>query len=369
MKTLLKFGLPLLLLVAVIYFFSRQWSLTVLVAEAETGTAVNAVTGTVEVLAYMDIYVKAENRGRLLEVPVAAGDLVEEGAIIAVQESEDLHLRIEQVEIRLDAARAREALESTHKIDLETIEEQMEGIRLAVDLNQAPLSRLTQLEREERKKKILWELEEIQERETRRLLENQLAQLRLQEDQTITEAPFAGTIAELTAFPGDLVSGGQNLVRLVAHGRFLIMELTEEDYFGVEDGQPVTLRLASYPDRTFEGTVTRLADVANSGTKTRNVIVEVEAPDQILVPELTGEGFLVKDEREGAVLIPRRALIGNLVYVVAGGVVEVRRVQPGYLGLNKAEILEGIGPGDRVVLEDQNLLKPGDRVDVERTGR
>ena len=367
MKRWLKYLLPLVVVVAVVVYFNRQLTVTVLVDEATTGTAVNAVTGTVEVKAWVDIYVKAQSRGEIIENLVKAGQTVESGDVIARQDSEQLDLQIEQVSIRLEAAEARSELESTHKIDLETLNEELEGVRLAVELKQSPQSQLERAQRELRKKEVLWRMEQIQERETRRLLQNNLDQLMLQKDQMTTEAPFGGIIAAVTAFKGDLVNPGQNLVRLVAHGRFILMELTEEDYFGVEDGQPVTLRLASYPDRTFEGTVTRLEDVANAGNKTRNLFVEVEAPDSVLVPGLTGEGYLVKAERANAVLIPRRALIGNLVYVVKNGEVEVRRVQPGFLGLNKAEIREGIAPGELVVLEEQNLLKPGESVKVIRS--
>lgn len=364
MKTWLKFGIPVLIILLAVYFFSRQLTLTVSVAPAERGTAVNAVTGTVEVKANADIHVKAQHRGEIVENRVNAGDAVEAGEVIAVQSSENLDLQIEQVGIRLEAADSRASLESTHKIDLESLDEQVEGVELAVELKQSPVSRLENLKRERRKKEILWRLEEIQERETLGLLRNQLAQLSLQREEMVARAPFAGTIAAINAFKGDLVNGNQNLVRLVAHGRFVLMELTEEDYFGVEPGQPVTIRLASYPDRTFEGKVTRLEDVADADSKSRNVIVEVEADDNVLVPGLTGEGYLVKDERADAVLIPRRALIGNLVYVVSGGVVDVRRVRPGYIGLNAVEILEGIEEGDLVVLENQNLLKPDQRVGV-----
>jgi RND family efflux transporter MFP subunit len=369
MKLWLKIGIPLLLGLLLIVWFSRQLKVPVLVEEASEGTAVNAVTGTVEVLAHVDIRIKAQNRGTLVENTVAAGQVVEAGELIGQQDSAALDLNIEQVEIRLEAARARAVLESTHRIDLESIDVELEGVKLAVDLQQAPNSKLQGLLRERRKKEVLWQLEEIQASETRQLLENQLAQLLLQREQMSTFAPFAGTVAEINAFKGDLINSGQNMVRLVSHGRFVLMELSEEDYFGVEDGMPVTLRLASYPDRTFEGTVQRLEDVANAKNKTRNVFVEVDAPDTVLVPGLTGEGYLVKDERSEAILIPRRALIGNLVYVVEGGKVEVRRVRAGYLGLKEAEILEGIKAGDLIILEDQNMLKPGERVKVVRSGR
>jgi RND family efflux transporter MFP subunit len=368
MKRWLKFGIPVLVIILAIVLLNRQFGMTAIVAPATTGKAVNAVTGTVEVWANADIRVKARHRGVIVENRVQPGQIIEAGDVISVQASEDLDLEIEQVQIRLEAARSRQALESTHKIDLESLDEEIEGVELAVELKQAPVSSLENLKRGRRKTEVFWKTEEIQQRENLRLLENQLAQLTLKKDQMFTNAPFAGTIAEINAFKGDLVNSGQNLVRLISHGRVVILKLTEEDYYQVEEGQPVTLRLASYPDRTFDGTVDRLEDVADSNSKTRNVFVRVDAPDAVLVPGLTGEGYLVKDERENAVLIPRRALIGNLVYVVDGGTVDVRRVQPGYMGLNQAEIIEGIEEGDLIILENQNLFKPGDRVDAVESG-
>jgi len=368
MKTLLKVLLPLVLLAGLGILVSRQFTVQVLVAPASTGTAVNAVTGTVEVMAAADLHVKAQQRGQIARPMGAAGRAVEAGEVVAVQDSEELDLRIEQARIRSEAAAARKELESPNRIDIETLDAEIEGVRLAVELQQAPVSRLENLLRERRKRQILVQLEEIQRTEDKRLNENQLAQLLLLKEQMTSTAPFDGVIAEINAFRGDLVNPGQNLVRLVAHGRFVQMELAEEDYHGVRDGQAVTLRLASYPDRTFSGTVSRLADVANPRTKTRNVIVNLPESDTFLAPGLSGEGYLVKDERPGAVLVPRRALIGDLVYVARSGRVEVRRVRPGYLGLMQAEILEGVRDGELVILEDQNLLRDGDRVKTVQAG-
>lgn len=367
MKVSWKILLSLAVVGLVFVIARRAWTPTVEVAVASTGTAIHAVTGTVEVLSYADIYVKAEGRGQIVQMAVQPGQAIEAGEVIAVQASEDLDLRIEQAQIRLEAAMARDALESIHSIDVASYDAEIAALELAVKLNQRPASQLEKLRRDRRKSQILAELELIQETENRRLLENQLAQLQLQRANTVTRAPFAGIVATQQAFKGDLVNGGQNLVRLIAHGRFLMMKLTEEDYFGVADGQAVTLRLASYPDRTYGGKVTRLEDVANAADKTRNVIVTVEAPDAELVPGLTGEGYLVKSERSGAVLVPRRALMGDRVTVIEGGKVRERRVRAGFLGLREAEILEGIEPGDLVVLEEQTLLRPGQRVRVQAT--
>ena len=362
----LKVTLPAVLLLVLFWLAGRNLRMEVLVEPAVEGTAVNAVTGTVEVLANMDIRVKAKRPGQLVRNVIAAGERVHEGDLVGLQDSTELDLQIEHVRIRLEAAEERAQLESINKIDLESLDAEIEGLRLAVELKQAPLSRLENSLRERRKKEIWWKLDEIQIRENVKVLRNQLEQMLLQKEQLSTTAPFTGTIVEINAFTGDQVNPGQNLVRLVSEGRYVLMELTEEDYFGVEDGQSVTLRLAGYPDRTFAGTVQRMAGVADSNTKTRNVFVQVHAEDDVLVPGMTGEGFLVKDQRAGAILIPRRALVGSFVYVVAGGRVEQRRVRTGYMGLLQAEILEGVAAGDDVVVEDQNLLKPGDRVRVSR---
>lgn len=362
MRTWIKVGLPVVLVVMAAVYISSRFSYSVIVAPATRGTAVNAVTGTVEVLAGIDIRIKSQNRGQLADNVVQAGQLVKKGDIIALQDSEELKLQIQQIEIRLETAREKSLLESVHKIELERIDDELEGLELAVELKQAPLSRVKDARRQRRKSEVMWRLDEINLREQIKLLQNQLEQTSLSLQRMETRAPFDGIVAEVYAWTGDMLNANQDLVRLVSHGRTVLMELTEEDYFGVADRQPVTLRLASYPDRTFEGTVVRLEDIANSNNKTRNLFVTVDAPDNVLVPGLTGEGYLVKDERPDAVLIPRRALMGNLVYVVSNGKVEMRRVRPGFLGLQIAEILEGVDEGELVILEDQNLLKPGQRV-------
>jgi RND family efflux transporter MFP subunit len=358
-----------LLLFALIYFpASRLLRPVALVEAAQTGTAINAVTGKVEIWANADIQVKSRQRGVISELLVDAGHAVETGQVIAILAAEDLDLRIEQARIQLEAAKARSAVAPIEDIELEAIEERLAGTELAISLQQAPASRLDAVKRDRRKAEVYQRLAQIQRSENLHLLENQLAQLSLQKEQMTIRAPFAGTVVALSAFTGDLVNDGSNIVRLVSHGRFALMELAEEDFFGVESGQAVTIRLAGYPDRAFAGRVSSLENVADASSKKRNLFVDVDAPDPVLVPGLTGEGYLVKDERDGAVLVARRALVGNSIHVVVDGAVEVRRVRPGYLGLNKAEILEGVQAGERVILEDQNLFKPGDRVRMIESG-
>jgi hypothetical protein len=40
----------------------------------------------------------------------------------------------------------------------------------------------------------------------------------------------------------------------------------------------------------------------------------------------------------------------------------MRKVSIGYVGLNEVEILDGVGEGERVIVEDTDLFRDGDHV-------
>ncbi len=369
MKHIWKIVLLLAAAGLVVWVLAGRLQPEAVVAEARRGTAFNAVTGTVEVFSDLDMRLKTERHGRLIEVKANVGDVVKKGDVVAQQESRLLDLRIESLKLRLAAARERQALRSPREFDIETAEREAEAVRLSVEANQAPRSRLEQVERELEKQRVFHELDRIGQREQIALLENELAQLELERDLLTVEAAFDGEVIEQFRFAGDILGPNTNLVRVVAPGRFLELTLNEEDYFGVERDQRVTVRLASYPDRQFEGRVDLLAGAADPAEKTRKVTVRVDDDEGLLAPGLTGEALLYKDTREDAVLVPRRALLGNRVFVLVDGRVEVRRVTPGFLGLDRAEIVEGIEPGDIVVVENQSLLREGGRARAREARR
>ena len=70
-------------------------------------------------------------------------------------------------------------------------------------------------------------------------------------------------------------------------------------------------------------------------------------------------------ERANAVVIPRRALVGDYVYVVEAGQVALRKVEKGYDSLNFVEILKGVEAGEAVVVEKQDKYRSGERVRPE----
>lgn len=362
----LKIGLPLALVViaAIIGFAMSRTSVTVI--PVERGTAVSAVTGTVKVYANIDIKVKAERDGRVAEARVQVGDFVKKGDIIMALDARTLSNEIEEKRIQLKAAKERLKLPINQAQDVKQIEADIERIKKQIEFGAASKADLERRQSDLLKVSTDYNMQKISREEQAGLYETAIKKLQTQMDSMLIKAPIDGVVVEQFVFSGDYIWVGNQVMRIVSPGRWIELTLSEEDSAYVEKDQTANVRLASYPDRTFKATVTGLSAFSNADNKTRTVFLIVDAPDEMLVPGLTGEAVLVKAEHKDAIIIPRRALIGNRVYVVKGGRVEIRKVEPGFLGLDKAEILSGLEVGDEVVLESQSELRDGDMVHAVR---
>ncbi|KAF0095185.1 MAG: RND family efflux transporter MFP subunit [Puniceicoccaceae bacterium 5H] len=367
MKWFLRLGVPLLIVVAAWFLVGYLLRPTVLVVEAQKGTAVNAITGNINVAAQTDINVRSEGYGKIIEKPVSAGDFVKQGDVLTRQDATQTERKLDAYRVQLKAAEALEKLPQTERYDLENLHEQQEAAEVAVNVGQRSTVELERLNREVEKTENLAERTRIELEKNVDYLKAQISLLELDLEQLTVTAPFDGQIVAIYRYPGDLVHQATDLMRLVSNNRRVEMIISEEDFVGVELGQLVRVHLASRPNEEFSGKVSWISPVANTADKTRMIWVDVDAPIDVLAPGLTGEGYLVKAERSDTVIIPRRALIGSEVYVVNNGKVEIRQVRPGFLSLNKAEILEGIEPGELVIAEGQADLKTGDAVHTEHT--
>jgi multidrug efflux pump subunit AcrA (membrane-fusion protein) len=73
---------------------------------------------------------------------------------------------------------------------------------------------------------------------------------------------------------------------------------------------------------------------------------------------------IIIGSKENALLVPTRALMTDRVFIVKDEVVKMRPVTIGYRSLERVEIKDGINEGDLVIVADQDLFRPGQRVRV-----
>lgn len=332
------------------------------VATVKRGTAVNVVPANVTVLADYAMVIRGETGGRVVKSVLAVGRHVGVGEFLLQFDAGDLELEIAQIQSDLDAAQRRFALGSTIQPELDNARQSLEiderlaqqGQFAAADL--AKERRLTQ-QIEQRL------AQEAVERQA--LLDgyaNSLKIKRRQVEKMQLSSPVDGVVTEVLARPGDLVVAGAPLATIIASTRRVEAQVSEENFAGVRLDQKATVRFLSYGGRQFAARVAKILPTADAATQRYVVELTVDMPPELLVPGLTGAANVVVGEHPAALIIPRRALVGNAVLVVQDGRVSTRRVSPGFLSLNEVEILDGLHEGESVIVEEMNLFQDGDRV-------
>ena len=199
----------------------------------------------------------------------------------------------------------------------------------------------------------------------------QLATAKANLERTRLLAPFDGIIGEINGelfeyvTPSPLGVPTPPVVDIIGSNCFyVIAPIDEVDVAGVKLNMPVRITLDAFADRRFAGRVRRIADyVLEVEKQARTVDVEVafDTPDdnKELLAGYSADIEIILEARPDAVMVPTEAVIkGQSVYVFleSAGRVKLRAVKTGLSNWDHTEVLDGLAPGDLVVV---NADKPG----------
>ena len=185
---------------------------------------------------------------------------------------------------------------------------------------------------------------------------------------TVTlHSPIGGYVTMKPVSQGMYVTPEMELYTVTELGTVWVWADVYEDEIGlVRSGQAATIRLASAPGRTRSGVVSYVNPTLEPATRTLRVRFDVENGDGELKP-----GMYATVELEtplGDVLaLPEDAVIDTgerkVVFVaVDGGRFQPREVRIGRKAQGYYEILDGLAPGERVVVSAQFLLDSESRI-------
>ena len=180
----------------------------------------------------------------------------------------------------------------------------------------------------------------------------------------VLRAPLDGVVMAQNAVIGQPFTPETVLVEVADLRRVLVRGIAYEnaDLAGVREGTPVKVRLDFFRNRTFEGEIERIAPALDAETRTFEIYALLENPDLRLKPNLQGSLFVPVGDETVGVSVPARAVlggIGNLFVFVetAGNTFERRPVGVGSRMGDRIEVLEGVLPGDRVVVRGNYQLQ------------
>ncbi|RIL06097.1 MAG: hypothetical protein DCC71_08075 [Proteobacteria bacterium] len=182
-------------------------------------------------------------------------------------------------------------------------------------------------------------------------------------------APFAGLVARRFVSEGEFVQPGQKLFDLVALDPIEVeFHLPERDSSRVAQGASVAVRVAPFPDEVFEAKVSVVSPTIDPQTRTLRVKALLPNGDGRLRPGLFARADLGVAVRENVPMIPQEAVLqradGAVAFRLEGDRVERRSLKLGAYHEGRVEVVEGLAPGDLVVVRGQDKLVDGSPVSV-----
>ena len=188
-------------------------------------------------------------------------------------------------------------------------------------------------------------------------------------------APFDGVITARNTDIGDLINSGSStgaktdLFHIAQPGKLRVYVNVPEEYSqGIKNGMTADLSLAEFPGRKFQGKLVRTAEAINVTTRTLLVEIDVDNPTGTLLTGSYAEVHLAVPTRASTSLLPVNTLIfrseGLHVAIVKDGKVVLAAVTPGHDFGDQIEIVAGVKPDDKVIINPPDSIVSGQAVQI-----
>jgi RND family efflux transporter MFP subunit len=364
MRWFLRIFLVCLVLAGATFAVLYQLRPVAKVQVVKRGTAVDAPSGPIRVTARMSP-VEAEVDGRILRSALKLGAAVRAGDFLVEIDSSAVRIQIERLTSDLAAARRRQEIGSTSEQALETARH---NLRIAEsDFTRGSISSndLEAVKRAVRSAEQTADLEKVRLAQEVTNFENELklAQHRL-ERMTIFSG-IDGTIVDVFTEVSDRVSPGTLLARISSLNRLVELQVSEQEVAKLKPGLVARVQFQPYPMERFNGVIDQILPPVEVNTQRYRVYLNVDIAPERLLHGMTGEGFVVIEEHENALLVPRVSLMNGQVFVADQGRVRLTPVEIGFVSIHEVEVLSGVSEGDLVVVDGIDDIRDGDRVKLE----
>jgi multidrug efflux system membrane fusion protein len=315
-------------------------------------------SGHLQAVDYVEV--RPEVDGRIAEVRIHDGQIVRAGDVLFV---------IDPRPFRAALARAAATLESA---------------RTDADLARSDLKRATSLVKSQALAMSVYDQRVNADRVARAAVEKAEAewrQARIDIDHAYVKAPISGRVSRPEITLGNLVEtgkGSQVLTSIVSmNGIYAVFDVDEQTYLNLFRGQhqsedllrsmPVQLRLPGDTDRVYKGTVYSFDNRINSSTGTIRARAKFPNHDGSLIPGMYVSIRMSNSDRSTAMLVPKKAIVKDqnkqFVYVVGpDGTIAYREIRVGQQAEGQRVVLKGLVDGDRVVVDGQQRVRPGQKV-------
>jgi RND family efflux transporter MFP subunit len=286
--------------------------------------------------------ISARITAQVLESPLNAGDRVGEGEVLVRMDTDETRLEVRQREAadqRLDGERATAQRNLDRQQDL-----------FARDL-------IPESELDDARQRVA--TLEAQLRENRSALE--LARKRL--EYTTERAPFTAQVRHTHVRPGDLAVSGQPLIELVGlEGLHAVLRVPERDILLLEPGLDVELTIPAL-EHTVTTRLDRVHPTLDISRRSGSFETRLIDPPEALRPGMAAQARVVLEYLDPVIRVPAHAVWGDVdnqwIYRLEDGRAYRTEVVTRSLPNGERAILEGIEPGDRIIVTPDRRIRDG----------
>ena len=301
-------------------------------------------TGVIRPVTGAEVNVGSRISGTVVSLPVAVGDRVEIGQLLAELDAAALEAQAD--EARADVTLSEPRVELAKSILIRRQRLAKNGLASAEDLDTVKNDLAV----------------------ARAQLRADKARLRSAEialSYTRVTAPINGVVAEVSTREGETVAAAfaaPNFVTIIDLDRLEVLAYVDETDIGrVFVGQQASFTVDTYTDVEFTAVVTAIQPRAELQGSVVNYVVRLEfepSAEFILRPEMTAHVRIVVDERDAVLMAPRatikRTVGRQYVMVQRDGQWMEQSVQTGWRSESSVEFLSGVREGDVLELNARN---------------
>jgi membrane fusion protein (multidrug efflux system) len=323
-----------------------QGPATVEVDTVKTGRIVETRDAVGTVRAYESITVTAKVAGLISEIGFEEGQKVKAGDMVVQFDAAERKAEIEQA-----IAEANRAVSLRNEVSIK--------LERAQQLNRTGAGTGAQVE------DLTAQVKSLESALASAQAQRRGAEARLEE--LTIRAPFAGRVGSRSVSLGAYVPPGTRITSLDDLSRIRLDFSVPENLLGrLKPGQTVNATSAAYQGRVFKGSVTTLDTRVDQTTRTVRLTAEFDNSDEALKPGMFLSVGLEVTIKEDAVVIPEEAVVSEglrqLVYPVKDNKVERRVIRIGQRQNGKVEVVEGLQPGESIVVLGVQRVRPGAEV-------
>jgi len=330
-----------------------------------------------------EVTVSSQASGNLDTITVDVGSQLRRGQIVATLDRRELAIKVQEAEAAVKQAEARLSARAGERVDPEKQPDVRQARaaleRARYDLNAskdlAEHGDISQQQRDvyqrtydQAEARYHAALENVRNLEA--VLDEKRAALSLARKQlTDTEitSPIDGVVKEKQASRGEYLQPGKPVVTILQINPLrLRLEVPESFAAGIRPGQAVTLKVDTFGDQQFTGTIKRINPSLDE--KNRSLIAEAEVRNDksLLKPGMFARAQVVSESRATSLMVPEKAIASlagvNKVFVLENGNAVERLVKLGGKDGALVEVLDGVQSGDRVITTNVDKLHDGMKV-------